>query len=191
MYNSRGTSGTGYWRHLYAQDLTISGTPLAPIATSASATDLRYGIVSVSLLPQIPTSKLSGNYVTGAFHCAVSPNSNDAFDLGGPTSNWRNAYVKALRMGGDATIVAGSPAGPVLLFSEADRTVSLSNASLSIAGAVYASGATLSAPLDLGSNSLHTTGSIGSESNRAAAVYSTSTDATRSQSAATSYWAQL
>jgi hypothetical protein len=178
MYNSRGTSGTGYWRHLYAKDLTISGTPLAPIATSASATDLRYGIVSVSLLPQIPKTKLSGNYVTGAFHCAVSPNSNDAFDLGGPTSNWRNAYVKALRMGGDATIAAGSPAGPVLLFSEADRTVSLSNASLSVAGAVYASGATLSAPLDMGSNSLHTTGSIGSGSNRAAAVYSTNTDAT-------------
>jgi hypothetical protein len=173
MYNLRGSAGTGYWRHLHVDDISVNGFPLAPIATSASASDLYYGVASVNLLPQIPTYKLTGDFLTGAFKSSVSPDFNDVLNLGGPTSNWHTGYINSIIMAINGRISYG-PASNLesIVFSKADSTVWVSNASLSVTRAIVASGATLTAPLTLGSNALNTTETIVSQFHRASAIYS-------------------
>jgi hypothetical protein len=168
MYTSRGLAGTSRWRHLTADDLEVKGLPLQDLALSASASDLRFGVVSVNLLPPIPTSKLIGDFAGGTFGMNIIPKSNQHFDIGTSTANWRDAYPTSIKIAsngsltsqrGDFSIVATSN-HQSLTFSESDRKVSLSNADLTLTGSIQASGATLTAPLSMSSNSIEMTGTI-------------------------------
>ncbi|GAQ91715.1 hypothetical protein KFL_008380060 [Klebsormidium nitens] len=179
MYHSRGLAGTSRWRHLTADDLEIKGLPLQDLALSASASDLKYGVISVNLLPLIPTSKLTGNFAAGSFGMNLIPDSNQRYDIGSSNARWKDAYLASVKIAsngsitsrqGDFSIIATSNQQS-LTFSETGGNVAISNANLSVSGSIQASGANLTAPLSMSSNSISMTGTIASSNARLSDIY--------------------
>jgi hypothetical protein len=77
MYVSRGAAGKATFRELNVTLFKVNGATLADVATLASATDLKYGLLNSNLVPDLAASKLvSGSFIVGSFATAIDAGSN-------------------------------------------------------------------------------------------------------------------
>jgi hypothetical protein len=77
MYASRGAAEKAAFRELNVTTFRVHGLPLTDVATSASATDLKYGLLDSNLVPDLAAIKIvSGSFVVGAFATPIDAGSN-------------------------------------------------------------------------------------------------------------------
>ena len=89
------------WATVWAQALYMNGGAVQRIATTASASDLTAGTLSVGRLPIIPAGQIrGGSYTAGSFGCDVVPSAASAYCLGTASAPWGDlAMTGTLRVG--------------------------------------------------------------------------------------------
>jgi fibronectin-binding autotransporter adhesin len=151
------------WKNVYASNASLTGSLIANGATLSAP--LVLGSNSVTLTGSVASS--------GSRATAVFSQSNDA-NFSSVNSNF-TVQPGATTNFGTSLLPGSNDAFDIGASAATWKDLYASNASLT--GSLTANGATLSAPLVMGSNSVTLTGSVASLTNRATAVFSQSNDA--------------